>query len=64
MCDPPRRALRTRDDTTAYAGRLYDRLSSQFGAANVFMDVDTLRPGVDFVEVPRFHFRAAIRTRV
>jgi formylglycine-generating enzyme required for sulfatase activity len=40
-----------REDSIAYAGRIYDRLSSQFGAANVFMDVDTLEPGVDFVEV-------------
>jgi formylglycine-generating enzyme required for sulfatase activity len=39
------------EDSFAYAGRIYDRLTSQFGAANVFMDVDTLKPGVDFVEV-------------
>lgn len=39
-----------RDDAPAYAGRLYDQLSSRFGSAQVFMDVDTLEPGVDFVE--------------
>jgi hypothetical protein len=40
-----------RDDTIAYAGRIYDRLTTHFGAANVFMDIDTLEPGVDFVRV-------------
>jgi Sulfatase-modifying factor enzyme 1/TIR domain len=40
-----------REDSIAYAGRIYDRLSTQFGAANVFMDIDTLEPGIDFVEV-------------
>jgi hypothetical protein len=40
-----------REDSIAYAGRIYDRLSSQFGAAKVFMDLDTLKPGADFVEV-------------
>lgn len=32
------------------AGRLYDRLAAHFGQSNVFMDVDTVRPGADFVE--------------
>ena len=40
-----------REDTIAYAGRIYDRLVAEFGRANVFMDIDTLEPGVDFVEV-------------
>lgn len=39
-----------RDDAPAYAGRLFDQLSSRFGASQVFMDVDTLEPGVDFVQ--------------
>ena len=39
-----------RDDTAAYAGRLYDRLSDAFGESNVFMDVDSIAPGDDFVE--------------
>jgi TIR domain len=38
-----------REDATAYAGRLYDRLSVDF-PAQVFMDIDTLEPGIDFVE--------------
>jgi hypothetical protein len=37
-----------RRDTGVYAGWLYDRLCQQFGIANVFKDVDKLRPGVDF----------------
>ena len=32
------------------AGRLHDRLASRFGEDRVFMDVDTVRPGMDFVE--------------
>ena len=32
------------------AGRLHDRLAAHFGQSNVFMDVDTVRPGADFVE--------------
>jgi hypothetical protein len=40
-----------RDDSSAYAGRLYDHLCARFGAERVFMDVDTIRPGDDFVQV-------------
>jgi hypothetical protein len=39
-----------RDDSSGYAGRLYDRLSQHFGRAHLFMDVDTIPPGLDFVE--------------
>ncbi|HEX8487484.1 MAG TPA: TIR domain-containing protein [Propionibacteriaceae bacterium] len=39
-----------RDDTAYAAGWLYDRLSEQFGSAQVFKDVDSLQPGDDFVE--------------
>lgn len=42
-----------REDTIAYAGRLYDRLSAHFGHERVFMDVDTLDLGVDFVDAIR-----------
>jgi hypothetical protein len=38
-----------REETAGHAGRLYDVMSSRFGHANVFMDVD-MAPGVDFVE--------------
>lgn len=39
-----------REDTAAHAGRLYDRLSDHFGRAQVFMDIDHIEPGEDFVE--------------
>ena len=29
-----------RQDSDAYAGRLYDRLSTHFGKARIFMDID------------------------
>ncbi len=31
------------------AGRLYDRLADELGDASVFMDVDTIEPGEDFI---------------
>jgi hypothetical protein len=37
-----------RDDSAAYAGRLGDRLVAEFGAEQVFMDVDDIPPGADF----------------
>lgn len=37
-----------REDSAAYAGRLYDRLCAHFGADQVFMDVDDIPPGADF----------------
>src|SRR5262249_26526681 len=40
-----------RDDSSGHAGRLYDRLSQHFGHDNLFMDVDTIALGLDFVEV-------------
>ena len=39
-----------RDDAPGYAGRLYDRLVAHFGADRVFMDVQGIEPGVDFVD--------------
>lgn len=38
-----------REETSGHAGRLYDSLADQFGADQVFMDVDAMAPGVDFV---------------
>jgi len=40
-----------REDSSAYASRLYDRLSNHFGKDNVFMDIDSIEPGFDFIEV-------------
>src|SRR5215813_6974698 len=38
-----------RDDSTSFAGRLHDRLAQDFGRENIFMDVDHIPAGVDFV---------------
>lgn len=39
-----------REDSLPIAGRLYDRLEAKFGKPNVFMDFDSIRPGLDFRE--------------
>jgi hypothetical protein len=39
-----------RGDTSAYAGRIYDRLTDRYGDPQVFIDVDTIEPGADFVD--------------
>jgi hypothetical protein len=39
-----------REDSLPIAGRLYDRLQATFGRDNVFMDFDSIPPGVDFRE--------------
>jgi len=38
-----------RDDASYAAGRLYDRLAAHFLENQIFMDVDNLNPGVDFI---------------
>jgi len=40
-----------REDTAPHAGRLYDRLTAHFGEDQVFIDIDQIEPGEDFVEV-------------
>ena len=40
-----------RADSAGYAGRIYDRLSTHFGEDAVFMDVDDIGAGLDFVNV-------------
>jgi hypothetical protein len=42
-----------RDDAAVYAGRIYDRLSQRFGFDLVFMDVNAILPGEDFVQAIR-----------
>jgi len=42
-----------RDDAAAHAGRLYDRLSQRFGFDCVFLDVDAILPGENFVQATR-----------
>ena len=46
-----------RDDTQDAAGRLYDRLTDRFGADRVFMDIDNIPLGVNFVT----HIEAQLR---
>ncbi|MEA2887932.1 MAG: hypothetical protein QOD11_2292 [Bradyrhizobium sp.] len=38
-----------REDSMSIAGRLHDRLADAFGRKNLFMDVDSIPPGIDFV---------------
>jgi len=40
-----------REDSSAYAGRLYDLFVAHFGSGSVFMDIDAIGPGEDFREV-------------
>ncbi|MGQ9685212.1 MAG: TIR domain-containing protein [Thiobacillaceae bacterium] len=40
-----------RVDAAGHAGRLFDRLAAHFGKDAVFMDVEGIEAGVDFVEV-------------
>jgi tetratricopeptide (TPR) repeat protein len=40
-----------RDDAAGEAGRLADHLSRRFGAGAVFLDIETIDPGTDFVSV-------------
>ena len=37
-----------RNDAPHVAGRLFDRLREHFGAERIFMDVDSIEPGLDF----------------
>ena len=39
-----------RDDSRGFAGRLSDQLRRRFGERAVFMDVDGMKPGLDFVQ--------------
>ncbi len=44
-----------RGDSSGAAGRLFDRLERALGRKCVFMDVDSIEPGLDFVEVLNRH---------
>jgi TIR domain len=39
-----------REDSAASAGRVYDRLNGRFPSNRIFIDVDDIAPGVDFVK--------------
>jgi hypothetical protein len=38
-----------RDDSAGHAGRLHDRFVSVLGGRSVFMDLDDIQPGANFV---------------
>jgi TIR domain/Caspase domain len=40
-----------RSDSQSITGRIYDRLVASFGKGNVFKDVDSIPPGIDFRQV-------------
>jgi hypothetical protein len=40
-----------REDSSAYAGRLYDALLAHFGRDKIFIDIDAIGPGEDFRQV-------------
>ena len=40
-----------REDSSGYAGRLFDILSVHFGRENTYMDVDTISGGDNFAAV-------------
>jgi hypothetical protein len=40
-----------RDDAAGDAGRLADHLYKRFGPERVFLDIETIEPGTDFVQV-------------
>src|SRR5688572_929352 len=39
-----------REDSAPYAGRICDRLGGALGSEHVFMDVQDINPGMDFVQ--------------
>jgi hypothetical protein len=39
-----------REDSAVWTGRLADQLKEWFGAESLFMDIDTIKPGVDYTE--------------
>ncbi|HEU5345196.1 MAG TPA: toll/interleukin-1 receptor domain-containing protein, partial [Ktedonobacterales bacterium] len=42
-----------RDDTQDFTRSVYERLAARFGAANIFMDVDSVPLGADFRQILR-----------
>lgn len=40
-----------REDSSGHTGRLYDQLAPHFERGQVFMDIETIEPGLDFTQV-------------
>ncbi|SRR6266403_497654 len=55
MPEPPAKQLSgifvcyRRDDSSGHAGRLFDKLGVHFGEDRIFMDIEAIKPGADFV---------------
>lgn len=47
-----------REDAAPWAGRIYERLAHEFKRDHLFMDVDNITPGSDFVRVLEEHVTA------
>ena len=43
------------DDTQGEAQLLYDRLASRFGSGNLFLDVRSLQPGMEWLKEIKSH---------
>lgn len=39
-----------REDSAGWTGRLSEQLKARFGSKSIFMDIDTIAPGVDFTD--------------
>ena len=48
-----------RADSAAIAGRIYDRLSAQYGEQAVFLDIDSIAVGADFRHQLQENLRAS-----
>lgn len=48
-----------RNDSPAQAGRLYDELRGHFGRHSVYRDIDSMKPGIDFVDRIERELRSA-----
>ena len=44
-----------RDDAAPWAGRLFERLLQDFPRSQLFMDVDAIEPGLDFIRALNEH---------
>jgi hypothetical protein len=42
-----------REDSAGWTGRLADRLRESFGSESIFIDIETIEPGIDFTEALR-----------
>jgi hypothetical protein len=40
-----------RDDTSGFAGRLFDRLAESISRDHLFIDVESIEPGANFAQV-------------